>query len=227
MRWDSASINQPGRTRATRSTPVTSIVLCQGEECWDSLGLIFVCEDGEQDAVHGGSVLEGPHGPGSARDFTEASLDCVGGAHGFALRAGFVAETGEEVVKVVSQAGDCLGVALLPSVGEAPRGGSCPINSTSSWLRVTFSRRGGVSLSRYLALQGGDGIPDVAGLAFEIEKSAIPDIVFCGIGVGLVHDEFPRLVTTDFKLSHYPRAVRAPRRTPDAPSLRELRVIET
>ena len=89
--------------------PLPLRFLCQGEECWDSLGLIFVREDGEQDVVYGGSILEGPHGPGSAPDFTEASLDGVGSAHGFALRSGFVAETGEQVVEVVFQAGDGLG----------------------------------------------------------------------------------------------------------------------
>ena len=31
---------------------VTSNVLCQGEEVWDSLGCVFVSEDGEEDSVH-------------------------------------------------------------------------------------------------------------------------------------------------------------------------------
>jgi hypothetical protein len=67
-----------------------------------------VCEDGEEDAVHGGSVGEDAHGSGPAADFAESSFDGIGGAHGLAVFKGVVAEAGEEVVEVVSEAIDGL-----------------------------------------------------------------------------------------------------------------------
>ena len=41
---------------------VTSRVLCQGEKGRDSPHFVFVGEDGEEDAVHGGAVLKDAHG---------------------------------------------------------------------------------------------------------------------------------------------------------------------
>ena len=70
--------------------------MCQGERGIGSLTFIFVNEEGEEDAIHGGSVLEDAHGSGSSSDFAEASLDGVGGAHGLSLLEGFVAEAGEQ-----------------------------------------------------------------------------------------------------------------------------------
>lgn len=81
-------------------------------------------EDGEQDAVHGGSVGEDAHGPGPAADFAESALDGVGGAHGLALIEGFVAKAGEQFVEVVPQAIDGLGIGILPAVGDAAGGGA-------------------------------------------------------------------------------------------------------
>ena len=80
-------------------------------------------EDGEEDAVHGGLVLEGAHRAGAAADLAEAALDRVGGADRLALGEGGVAEAGEQVVEVGAQAGDRLGVEVLPAVGEAAGGG--------------------------------------------------------------------------------------------------------
>src|ERR671919_461328 len=64
-----------------RLTGVTSKGLCQGEGGGEALVAVFVDEDGEQDAFHGGLVLEGAHGPGAPADLAEAALDRVGGAH--------------------------------------------------------------------------------------------------------------------------------------------------
>ena len=47
---------------------MTSTVLCQGEKGWDSLHFVFVGEDGEEDAVHRGSILKDAPGAGSAAD---------------------------------------------------------------------------------------------------------------------------------------------------------------
>ena len=79
-------------------------------------------EDGVEDAVHGGFVLEGSHGPGSSSDLPEPSLDGVGGPDLLSLGEGLVAEAGEQVVEIVAQAGDGLGVDRLPGVGEAACG---------------------------------------------------------------------------------------------------------
>ena len=62
-------------------------------------------EDGEQDAIHAGSVLESAHGSGAPHDFAETALDGVGGAHGAAVVLGPVAEAGEEIVEVLAKAG--------------------------------------------------------------------------------------------------------------------------
>src|SRR3972149_2739889 len=104
------------------SSKVTSIVLCQQERGADFLHFVLMGEDSEKDAVHGGSVLEGAHGPGAPSDLAEAAVYGIGGAHGLALGQGLVAETGEQLVEVVAQAIDGLGVVVLPAVGEAARG---------------------------------------------------------------------------------------------------------
>ena len=67
-------------------------------------------EDGEQDAVHGGTVLEHAHGAGAASDLAEPAFDGVCGAHGFSLLVCLVLEAGEQLVEVVAQAIDGLGV---------------------------------------------------------------------------------------------------------------------
>ena len=74
-------------------------------------------EDAEQDAFHGGSVLEDPHGAGSAAHLAEAALDGAGATHGLALLEGFVTEAGEQLVEVVPQALDRFRVDTLPTVG--------------------------------------------------------------------------------------------------------------
>ena len=93
-----------------------------GEGGSDSLTFAFVCEDGEQDSVHGGTVLEGSHGSYPSPDFAEASFDGIGGSDLLALGKGLVAEAGEEFVEIVAQAGDGLGVDGFLAVGEAARG---------------------------------------------------------------------------------------------------------
>jgi hypothetical protein len=64
---------------------VTSKGLCQQKRCGDALVLVFVIEDGEEDAIHRGSVGEDAHWPGASSDFGETALDGVGGADGVAL----------------------------------------------------------------------------------------------------------------------------------------------
>lgn len=81
-------------------------------------------EDGEEDAVHGSSILEDAHGPGAATNLAEAALDGVGGPHGFAGGGGLVAEAGEQLIEVVAQAADGFGVVGFPMVGAAACGGA-------------------------------------------------------------------------------------------------------
>jgi integrase len=81
-------------------TKVTSRVVCQGEGGGETLGAVFVHEDGEQDALHGSTVLEGAHRAGAAANLAEASFDGIGGAHGLARREGRVTEAGQQVVEV-------------------------------------------------------------------------------------------------------------------------------
>ena len=50
----------------------------------DARVLIFVVEDGKENAVHCGAVGEDADWPGAQSDRAEASLDGLGGAHGFA-----------------------------------------------------------------------------------------------------------------------------------------------
>ncbi len=53
---------------------MTSRVLYQVEKGQDSLHFVFVGEDGEEDAVHGGSILEDAPGADSAADLAEAAF---------------------------------------------------------------------------------------------------------------------------------------------------------
>ena len=103
---------------------VTSKVLCQGEKGWDSLHFVFMSKDGEEDAVHRGSILKDAHGAGSSADLAEASLDGVGGSDGFAVGEVAVAKAGQKLVEVIAQTGDGGGVGLAPSLGEAAGGGT-------------------------------------------------------------------------------------------------------
>ncbi|MEX2647713.1 MAG: extracellular solute-binding protein [Alphaproteobacteria bacterium] len=57
-------------------------------------------ELGEQNTVHGGTVLEDAHGPGPSSDLAEAALDGVGGSHSASLVGILVAEASEQVVKL-------------------------------------------------------------------------------------------------------------------------------
>src|SRR6185312_15414578 len=79
------------------SRQVTSKVLCQGEKGWDSLHFVFVGEDGEEDAVHGGS-------------------------HGLAFGEGLVAKAGQKLIEIVAQTGDGGRIGLAPALGEAAGG---------------------------------------------------------------------------------------------------------
>src|ERR1700732_460194 len=79
-------------------------------------------EDGEQDAVHGCLVLEGPHGSGPSPHFAESSFDSICGPYLAALVLRFVAEAGEEFVEVVAQTCDRVWIFELEAVGEAPCG---------------------------------------------------------------------------------------------------------
>ena len=88
---------------------VTSKGLCQGEGGSEALVAVLVHEHGEQDAIHGGLVLEGAHRAGAAADCAEASLDRVGGADRLARGETVVAEAGQEIVEVGAQAGDRFG----------------------------------------------------------------------------------------------------------------------
>ena len=79
-------------------------------------------EHGEQDAFHGGLVLEGAHRAGAAADFAEASLNGIGGPHRLAFSDRRVAKAGQEVVEIGAQARHGLGVDRFPAVGEAAGG---------------------------------------------------------------------------------------------------------
>ena len=79
-------------------------------------------EDGEEDTVHRGCVLEDPHGRGSSADLAETAFDGVGGSHGFALCEGVVAKAGQKLVVVLAQAVDGCGVDWASSIGEAAGG---------------------------------------------------------------------------------------------------------
>ena len=83
---------------------VTSAVMCQGEKGWDSLHFVFVGEDGEEDAVHRGSILKDSHGAGSAADLAKAAFDGVCGSDRLALGEGRVAKAGQNSSRIVAQA---------------------------------------------------------------------------------------------------------------------------
>ena len=82
----------------------------------DSLLFVFVQEDSEQDAVHRGAVLESAQC--SSPDLP--SFDSVGGPDLSALIG--VLEAGQQVVEIVAQACDGLGVCIFPACGEAVGG---------------------------------------------------------------------------------------------------------
>lgn len=92
--------------------------LSEGEEGRHSLGWVFVREDGEEDAVHGGAILEYAYGPNAAADLAEAALDGIGGTVPLALLEGGIAPAGEQLVEIVLQAIDRPGSRSLAS---APR----------------------------------------------------------------------------------------------------------
>ncbi len=94
---------------------VTSKGLCQQERGAEALVLVFVVEDGEEDAVHRRAIGEDAHRPGSSSDFAKAPLDSICGPDFLALGHGFVAPAGQELVEIVAQAGDRFGIVLLPS----------------------------------------------------------------------------------------------------------------
>ncbi len=48
-------------------------------------GSDFVVGDGEEDAIHRGSIQENGHWSGAASDFAKALFNGIGGADGFAL----------------------------------------------------------------------------------------------------------------------------------------------
>ena len=59
-----------------------------------------MCEDGEQDAIHGGTILEDAHGPGASSYFSEPAFDGIGGAHSLSFFVGTVAQAGEQIVEI-------------------------------------------------------------------------------------------------------------------------------
>ena len=63
-----------------------------------------------------------PMGRVRLKDLPEPSLDGVGGPDQLLLGEVLVAEAGEQVVEIVAQAGDGLGVDRLPAIGEAACG---------------------------------------------------------------------------------------------------------
>jgi hypothetical protein len=73
--------------------------------------------DGDQDAIHAGSVLEGAHRVGSSTDFSEASLDGIG-AHRAAVGFGFITEAGDRLVEVVAKTGDSARTAVLEALSK-------------------------------------------------------------------------------------------------------------
>src|SRR3954447_20357253 len=92
------------RQRRSESCMVTSKGLCQQERGADAVVLVFVIEDGEENAIHRGSVGEDAHWPGAPSDFSKASLDRIGGSDSFALGQGFVAPACQQLVEIVAQA---------------------------------------------------------------------------------------------------------------------------
>ena len=93
--------------------------MCQGEEGRDSLGIVFVSEDGEEDTIHGGTILEDTHGTGTSANFAEPAFDGIGGAHGLSFFGSRVTETGEQIVEIAAQGLDGGGVRGFPALSEA------------------------------------------------------------------------------------------------------------
>jgi hypothetical protein len=60
--------------------------------------LVFVIEDGKEDAVHRGSIRKDAHWPGAASDFAKASFNGVGRADGFALSQGSIDRTDKDML---------------------------------------------------------------------------------------------------------------------------------
>ncbi len=81
-------------------------------------------EDREEDAVHAGFVLKDAHGAGCSAHFSETPLDGVGGSHNFSLLSGLISKAVQQLVGIVSQAGDGLWIYLAPAIGEALCGGA-------------------------------------------------------------------------------------------------------
>ena len=76
-------------------------------------------ENGEEDAVHGGSILEDTHRSGGSANFAESPFDGIGGAHGLSLFRSGIAETSEQIVDIVAQAIDGGEVGGFPALSEA------------------------------------------------------------------------------------------------------------
>ena len=85
----------------------------------ESLGLVFVSGDSEQEAVLGGTILEAAHGSGTVgglrRTWVRWLWWC---ARPFVCR-GYGSKSGEEIVEIVTQAFDGGGVRGFPDESEA------------------------------------------------------------------------------------------------------------
>ena len=95
----------------------------------------FVFEDGEEDAVHRGSVEEDAHGSDSPANLAEAAVDDVGGVHPLALGEGICrasracpgASRGQQLVEI--ERPGKLAVVTILRASPAAR----------DWQAVTFS----------------------------------------------------------------------------------------
>jgi hypothetical protein len=83
-----------------------------------------VGENGEQDAIHTGFVLESTHWPGPSSDFTKAPFDRIGRSNAPPLGFDFVTEAGEQLVKIVAQADNGGRILLMEAFRKPIRGGS-------------------------------------------------------------------------------------------------------
>ena len=75
-----------------------------------------MANDPIDDAIHAGWVVEATHGPGSPADFSEGSLDGVGGAHLTPMSWRTVQEA-KEFLQVGFQTRHRLGLARTPLAG--------------------------------------------------------------------------------------------------------------
>ena len=75
-----------------------------------------------RDAVHRGSIGKDAYWPSAPSDFAKAPFDGVGGPDPFALSEGLIAPASKEIIEVVTQASDCLGIVRFPAVGKASGG---------------------------------------------------------------------------------------------------------